>query len=256
MSEREAKLVITGDRPSAVADEIAALSTLAARPLDRAGTVSLHDVYLDTPGGALRARRESLRVRVADGRAFLTLKGPGREVEPGVIERDELETPWSEVAYARLLDILAPRGIPLRSIPVTGDPVAVLLASGLARLQERETSRRLRYADGASVPIAELAIDEVTFRLAAGPLRHHEVEIEAKAPEGASYLPRAVEALRALFGAALTPWRYGKLSTGQAIERLLATGDGRSLIEGDRLSPAAYPRLAELLSGEPAPPGD
>jgi inorganic triphosphatase YgiF len=256
MPEREAKLVITGERPGAVADAIAGLSTLAGRGLVPTGTVALRDVYLDTPTGALRARRDSLRVRVADGQAFLTLKGGGREVDPGVIERDELETPWSEAAYTRLLDILAERGIPLRLATADGDPVSLLLASGLERLQERETSRRLRHVDGRGSPIAELAVDAVTFHLAAGPVRHHEVEIEAKAPEGAAYLPRAVEALGAQFGPALTVWRYGKLATGLAIARLLASDHAHDWLEDGQIGAAAYPRLAETLSREAAPPGD
>jgi inorganic triphosphatase YgiF len=254
--EREAKLAIIGERPGAVADEIAALPELAGRRIDPPGTVALRDVYLDTPAGALRVRGDSLRIRVSDGRAFLTLKGRGREVEPGVIERDELETPWSDAAYARLLEILTARGISLRRAEAGGDPVSVLRASGLARIQERETSRRIRHVDGAGAPIAELAIDEVTYRLDAGPVRHHEVEIEAKAPEGAPYLPRAVAGLHARFGSALLPWPYGKLATGLALARLLTADDARALVAGGQLVAAAYLRLAEMLSREPAPPGD
>jgi inorganic triphosphatase YgiF len=254
--EREAKLAIIGERPGAVADEIAALATLAGHPLVPAGTVALRDVYLDTPAGALRARGDSLRVRIADGQAFVTLKGGGREAEPGVIEREELELSWSDEAYARLLDILAERGISLRRVAVEGDPVFVLLTSDLAQIQERETSRRIRHVDGPGAPIAELAIDEVIYRLAAGPARHHEVEIEAKAPAGGPYLPRAVKALRARFGSTLTSWPYGKLATGLAIARLLAAGEAGVLVAGDQLTAAAYPRLAEMLSREPAPPGD
>jgi inorganic triphosphatase YgiF len=256
VAEREAKLAITGERPRVLADEIAALPDLAGRRLAPAGAVALRDVYLDTPADALRGRGDSLRVRVANGHAWLTLKGQEREVDPGVIERDELETAWSETAYARLLDILAERGIPLRRAATGGDPVAALLASGLALIQERETSRRLRDVEGAGAPIAELAIDEVTYRLEAGPVRHYEVEIEAKAPEGAPYLPRAAAELRARFGSAILPWRYGKLATGLAIARLLAAGEAGALVAGGRLTAAAYPRLAEMLSREPAPPGD
>lgn len=256
MAEREAKLVITGERPATVADAIAGLAHLAGRPLVLAGSVVIRDVYFDTPAGALVARRDSLRIRIADGEPLLTLKGPSREVDPGVVERDELEIPWSEPAYARLLELLAERGIPLRRAPRGHDPLSTLLASGLARIQERETSRRRRHVDGAGPPIAEVALDEVTYHLDAGSVCHHEVEIEAKAPEGAPYLPRAVSELLARFGPALTPWRHGKLATGLAIERALAAGDAGDLLAGGHLTPAAYPRLAAILSGAPAPPGD
>ena len=81
------------------------------------------------------------------------------------------------------------------------------------------------------------------------------MEIEAKAPEGAAYLPRALEALRARFGASLLPWLHGKLETGLAIPRVLAAGAARPLVIGGCLTPDAYPRLAEILSDAPAPPG-
>lgn len=256
MPEREGKLVVTGERPEAVADAIARLTRLAGRPLRDTGTAAIRDVYLDTPAGALRARRDSLRVRVLNGQPFLTLKGPDRSVGPGVTERDELEMPWSAEAYARCLDILAARGISLRRAAAGADPVSVLLASGLARVQERETRRRLRQVEGAGAPVAELAVDEVTYRLGAGAVRHHEVEIEAKGPGGADYLPRAIAELRASFPSALTPWRHGKLATGLAIARLLASAEGAGMVAGDHLTPAAYPRLAVLLSAEGAVPSD
>jgi hypothetical protein len=127
---------------------------------------------------------------------------------------------------------------------------------GLAVLQERTTHRRVRNAvDAGGVRLAELAIDAVTYRLDAGAIRHHEVEIESKSPPGAAYLPRAVEALRARFGDSLVPWLHGKLEIGLAIARLLAAGDARALVAGGHLVPDAYARLAALLSDEPAPPG-
>jgi len=141
----------------------------------------------------------------------------------------------------------------LAAAPVTGPPRSALEAAGLRRVQERETRRRLRHA-GTGAPIAELAIDEVTYRLAAGPVRHHEVEIEAKADAGTDYLPRAVEALRAQFGSALASSRHSKLAIGEAMARLLASPGGVGLMAGDRLTPAGYARLDALLSAEPAPP--
>lgn len=257
MAEREAKLVITGARSEAVADAIAALDHLSGRTLAPAGEVTIVDVYFDTSEGALRTRGESLRVRTVDGRAFLTLKGSEREVGGGVIERDELEVPWSAEAHARLVETLGTEGIALRRASAAGDPVDALLAAGLGRIQERQTRRRLRHALSAGrTPIAELAIDAVSYRLALGPVRHDEVEIEAKAAAGADYLPRAVEELRGRFDGALTLWRHGKLATGFAIERLLASPESEGLLAGGRLVPAAYPRLAALLSAEDDAPAE
>jgi inorganic triphosphatase YgiF len=256
MPEREAKLVVIAERPEVVADAIAGLTRLAGRALHDGGTLAIRDVYLDTPDGALRARRDSLRVRVQNGKPLLALKGPGRSVGLGVTERDEMETPWSAEAHARCLDILASRGIALRRVAPVADPVATLLAAGLSRVQERETHRRLRHAaGGVGAPVAELAVDEVTFHLDAGAIRHHEVEIEAKASGGADYLPLAAAELRASFPSALAPWRPGKLATGFAIARLLASPEGAGMVADGHLIPAAYPRLAALLSAETiAPP--
>ena len=182
--------------------------------------------------------------------------GKQRSVGLGVTERDEMETPWSAEAHARCLDILASRGIALRRVAPVADPVATLLAAGLSRVQERETHRRLRHAaGGVGAPVAELAVDEVTFHLDAGAIRHHEVEIEAKASGGADYLPLAAAELRASFPSALAPWRPGKLATGFAIARLLASPEGAGMVADGHLIPAAYPRLAALLSAETiAPP--
>jgi inorganic triphosphatase YgiF len=251
--EREAKLVITAERPEAIADAIAALTSLAGQPLAPAGTVVQRDIYFDTPAGALRARRQSLRLRVTDMGTKLTLKGEARDVDSGVTERDELEREWSAAAFEEARAALARGGIALAAAPATGEPSSVLAAAGLARVQERETRRRLRLA-GAGAPIAEVAIDEVTYRLASGPVRHHEVEIEAKADAGADYLPRAVKDLRAQFGGALVSSRHSKLAIGAAIERLLAAPGGVGLMAGDRLTPAGYARVDALLSAEPAPP--
>ena len=102
--------------------------------------------------------------------------------------------------------------------------------------------------------MAELAIDAVTFRLAVGSVRHHEVEIEAKTVAGAEYLPRAVGALRAQFEGALASWRHSKLAIGAAMERLLAAPGGAGLMAGDCLTPTGYARLDALLSAEPARP--
>lgn len=253
MPEREAKLVITAEPPEAIADAIAALTSLAGQSLAAAGTVVQRDTYFDTPEGALRMRRQSLRLRVTGEATKLTLKGEARDVGSGVTERDELEREWSAAAFEEARAALARQGIALAPAPATGDPSSVLAAAGLARVQERETRRRLRHA-GAGAPIAELAIDEVTYRLASGPVRHHEVEIEAKAAAGVDYLPRAVEALRAQFGGALVSSRHSKLAIGAGLARLLAAPGGAGVMAGGRLTSAGYARVDALLSAEPVPP--
>lgn len=254
MAEREAKLVICNARPAAVADAIAALDYLAGARLVAAGEVTLRDVYLDTPARALSGRGDGLRLRMADGETLLALKGTGREVDRGVLEREEIEAPWSAAALERLRALGAARGIVLRAAPAVGEPIAALRTMGLEALQERTTTRRLRNAvDAHGVCLAELAVDAVTYHLAAGDVRHHEVEIEAKSEDGAAYLPHAGDALRRRFGDSLVPWLHGKLEIGLAIASLLAAGEARTLVIDGHLSPEAYPRLAAVLSAAPAP---
>ena len=117
MPEREAKLVIMAERPDAIADEIAALTSLAGQPLAAAGAVAQRDTYFDTPAGALRARQQSLRLRVTATDTLVTLKGAARDVHPGVTERDELERAWSAGAYAEVRQALARQGIALPAVP-------------------------------------------------------------------------------------------------------------------------------------------
>jgi inorganic triphosphatase YgiF len=253
--EREAKLVIRDARPEAVADAVAALDELAGARLVPAGEVILRDVYVDTPARTLGERGDGLRLRMADGETLLALKGASREVDPGVQEREEIEAPWSAAALDRLRALLAARGLTLREAPRAAEPVATLRAMGLETLQERTTHRRLRNAvEAGSARLAELAIDAVTYHLAGGDVRHHEVEIEAKAPAGAAYLPRAAAALSARFGGSLIPWNHGKLELGLAIARLLAAGDAGPLVADGHLTPGAYTRLAERLSDALPPP--
>jgi len=95
--EREVKIRFGSvvDAQRAVAASGAALS--AGRRLQR-------DVLLDTPEGALRIRRSALRVRVEEGRGFITFKGPV-DLFATMKLREELETPVSEPnALLKLLD--------------------------------------------------------------------------------------------------------------------------------------------------------
>jgi inorganic triphosphatase YgiF len=247
--------VLSGERPTALADEIAGLTTLARHALVPAGTVDIVDVYLDTPRGDLRRRRDSLRIRNEGGETLVTFKGPGRRVKGGAIEREEIEMPWSEKAYARVLELLSARKVPIRPASPGREPAITLAESGLVPIQERATRRHLRDVVDEGQRIAEFAVDEVTYQLPLGPVRHHEVEIEAKGPGGPAFLSRAVKDLEGRYGPALKRWPHGKLATGFAIARLLASPEGAGMVADGHLTPAAYPRLAALLSAETiAPP--
>jgi hypothetical protein len=132
-----------------------------------------------------------------------------------------------------------------------GEPLADLAGLGLHPTQSRHTTRtprdvHERGTDGG--PVAELTVDDVAYQLPAGTARLLEVEVEAKGGGGLETVQALLRALAEVFPDDLRPWPYGKLATGRAVERLLATGRLEGLLDpSGRISPAAHDRLAEYL---------
>jgi hypothetical protein len=255
--------LVCAEDPAAVAGRLAALETL-----DRFGLVAreperIRDVYLDTADGALAGARVAFRVRELNGRPLLTLKADARRTG-AASERLELEGPWSATALRTALGELRRRGIQVpdpppspapgpAAAPGPGEPLAVLAGLGLQPTQVRETTRtprdvvELDRRGGAAV--AELAIDDVGYRFPAGTVRLLEAEVEAKGPGDLATVQALLGALAQAFPAELRPWPYGKLATGRAVEALLAGGGLQGLLDlAGRLRPAAFDRLAEILS--------
>jgi hypothetical protein len=121
---------------------------------------------------------------------------------------------------------------------------------GLEQVQTRVTTRTPRdlVARGAeNEPLAELAIDAVTYRFRQGRVRLLEVEVEAKGGGDASTVERITARLRDEFPFQLGPWPYGKLPTGKAIQELLADSqlDGLTGQDG-MLRPEDYEQIAEV----------
>jgi triphosphatase len=213
----------------------------------------IRDVYLDTGDGALASARVAFRVRELNGRPLLTLKADARRTGSASV-RLELEAPWSAEALQAALQELRRRGIQLPDPPPDpGEPLAVLAGLGLSPAQVRETTRTPRDVVGRgsrdAAPMAELAIDEVAYRLPAGTVRLLEVEAEAKGPGGLATVEALLGALAQAFPDELRPWPYGKLATGQAVERLLAAGRLQGLLDQTgMLRPGAHDLLADILS--------
>jgi len=246
--EIESALVVCSEAPGEVLDAVAALTGIAGLELRPRPDEAIRDRYFDTPDGRLGAREVALRVREVDGRTLLALKGPTGPGEGGE-GRDELEEDWLGRAWETLRSELG-RDVALPAVAPADDPVEALRLAGLELVQERHTARRVRdvVPPGGGRRLAELAVDTVDFRVAGQPVRHHEVEVEAKAPEGAAAVPAVVEALAGRFWPALRPWPYGKLPTGKAVEALLAERGPEGLLDdGGALLPAAYDAVAERL---------
>ena len=131
-------------------------------------------------------------------------------------------------------------------------PLDVMTNLGLEVIQDRETQRQVRNVmpmgqEGEAI-LAELAIDSVVYHFNDKAIRHHEVEIEAKARDGSTVLRTVIESLIATYGPALQRWDYGKLATGKAIEELLNEGALEGLLDiNNHLKPGAYDRIAGFL---------
>jgi hypothetical protein len=276
--EVEGVLLVCADDPDGVARRLGAVDAidrfdLLARPPQR-----IRDTYVDTGDGAVAGARVALRVRELDGRPLLTLKADARRTGTASA-RVELEAPWSAEALRAALDELRRRGLrlpdpppegsgepqggapvgregsgePQGGAPVGREPLAVLAGLGLHPTQVRDTTRTPRDVverdrPGAR-PVAELAIDDVGYRFPGGTVRLLEAEVEAKGQGGLATVQALLGVLAEAFPGELRPWPYGKLVTGRAVERLLATGGLAGLLDpAGRLRPAAFDRLAEILS--------
>ncbi|HZA21624.1 MAG TPA: CYTH domain-containing protein, partial [Dehalococcoidia bacterium] len=168
MKEVESTLIISSEEPQAIVEDIAALTSIASYQLLPQGSLAIHDYHVDTPDRTLHYAGLSLRVREIDARPYLTLKGPPRRIGPGVVERLEIEAPWSEEALSRVAKELAHRNIRLLlTMPAldSADPLDVMVGLGLQTIQHRENYRQIRnlvMTDAGERPVlAELAIDSV-----------------------------------------------------------------------------------------------
>jgi hypothetical protein len=252
--EIEAALIICTDTPEAVTQRLADLQTLAEFRLLPRVTETIADTYFDTTDRSLQARLISLRVRRLNGTQLLTMKADSSPAPPGE-DRLEIESSWSPSALHNVVSELRNRGV---SVPVSpgelhsADPGEVMASLGLEQVQARATRRMPRdvLARGLETrPLAELAIDAVTYRFRNARVRLCEVEVEAKGEGDGSTVERITESLHDKFPAQLRLWPYGKLPTGKAIQELMAYGKLDELIgEDDMLRPAAYEQIAEFIN--------
>src|SRR4051795_4490120 len=83
--------LVAADRPAETFAALRAERTLGEFALEERPTQELVDTYLDTPEGDLAARAVSLRRRLVDGEALVTVKA--RDDGEG---RLEIEEPWSD----------------------------------------------------------------------------------------------------------------------------------------------------------------
>ncbi len=254
MQEIEATLIICSDAPLDVVSSIAALSSAGEYVLQPRPPASIRDYYVDTPGQALRQSRFNLRLREIDNTLWLTMKGPPKRLAEGIVERLELEIPWSLDSLARIRAELASRGVLLPEISSASSSSLFdsLAGSGLEMVQQRHNHRQIRNIRDCAVPdnpaLAELSIDSVVYHFGKRLIRHYEVEIEAKSEVGVAALPGLTQGLAGQYPSTLQRWGHGKLATGRAIEALLEQGKLDGLLGNDHeLMPSAYPAILHYL---------
>lgn len=227
-AEIEAALVVVTSDPAAVFARLRKLRTLGPYRLEPRSTQHLCDRYLDTASRDLWRRRLAVRQRYVDGECLLALKG-----DLGPRERLEIESPDDGSGRQRIGGELRRRGV--------ADGLA-----GLEVIQERETTRERRALSSSGHTIAELALDEVVYRLGGQDVRLHEVEAELE-DRDADLDPVVAELRRA--APELREWPFNKLATGAGIAAALEDGE-LGLAPAGILPPDAFDRLAHRLTSD------
>jgi inorganic triphosphatase YgiF len=236
--------------------EIEALHELDGYVLVPRALETIVDEYFDTPDARLGARHIALRVRYLDGAPRLTLKGPTERRAGPASRRLEIERPWSIVAAGQALRSLASLEVPLARCTASRawrNPSDFAKDLGLARVQHREALRRPRdvraKSGGTPRPLAEMALDTVTYSIGRRKVRLFEVEIEAKRREGIRAADRVTELLLAGRRRSLNAWRHSKLATGLALESMEREGNLAGLLaSGGWLTPKGIKALARRLA--------
>ena len=140
------------------------------------GREAQHNVYFDTPDGALARAAYACRLREVAGRRTLAVKGPA-QAKREVLCRYEAEFPVGPESL--------PNGVPLASIVLELlpaevrekvsplGPLAVILRSG--------TDRRIFGLEKAGRRVCELCLDEVNFEVEGREVPvYRELELELK----------------------------------------------------------------------------
>lgn len=212
----------------------------------------LHDVYLDTRDKRLTNHRMNLRIRSENENCWINLKTYPKPTLWGGQARQEMELPWSPTALGKVLGEL---GLPFKDLEheevVVSEPVTLLKGLGFEVVQDRETHRDVRNVVSSTDKLqvlAELDIDSVTYRFGEQEVHLYEVEVESKGREGHLTVRKIIKTLRDTYGTSLRSWRHGKLATGEAVERMMKSGELLGLLDSrGRLGSGAYERLNRVL---------
>ena len=255
-NEVESALISTAVDPVELAKELASIRELDGYVLRPRRDETIVDEYLDTREARLGSRHVAFRVRRLDGAAKLTVKGPTRGRSGPASSRVEIERRWSRSAASGALRALATLDVPLtgRTAPrAWKSPEEFAKSLGLFRVQKRQTIRRPREVRRAgrstSRPLAELAVDLVTYTIGRRKVRLLEVEVEAKRSQGIQAADRITSLLVARWGGDLRAWPHSKLATGLALDHLEKEGKLADVVSsGGWLTPRGVALVSRRLA--------
>jgi inorganic triphosphatase YgiF len=255
--ELEGKMIIVPARIDDVQTGLKNATELSGYHLGDRSETTLVDRYFDTRTGEFAQRRIALRVRGSDGSEFITLKGPS--IADGQVQkRLEVEREMSPESIGEIIAKLADFGILIERVGLS-PPADEMQSHELVEISKRETCRTTRTVSrvGDNVPVAELAVDRVTFHAhttsdgeAAGrSVLHGEVEVEAVGNGSVEVVTDVLEALSKKFPGALQPSPHSKLAIANALDQLADSGRLASFLEeGGSLSTAGYIEIDRLLN--------
>lgn len=169
--------------------------------------ISMETTYYDTPDGAMKARRWTLRRRLENGRAVCSLKTPG-----DFIRRGEWEAEGEDILA--LLPALCQLGAPEELLSLTASGISPVCGARFTRL-----AARIQLEAGQ----VELALDQGVFLGGGRQVPFAEVEVELKAGAEEVALRFARELAEAFH---LTPESRGKVERAMALGESAVDGDG------------------------------
>jgi hypothetical protein len=191
--EIEATLVVVHDEPQRILEKVSALRSLGPYRFSPGVVLTLEDTYYDTPSRLLSSRGIAVRIRHVGELHLFCIKHDEHVDVAGTASRDEMETPWSRQCMDHLLPVLHKlQGGICEVPPESCSPGECLACLGLTALQERETTRILKDASlpggPCSGPVAELALDRVSYAIGSCRILHYEIEVEARTADASTFV--------------------------------------------------------------------
>jgi inorganic triphosphatase YgiF len=249
--EMETTLVVLGDEPQNLIEELSAHKAIGPYHLASRGMKVFTDTYFDTVDRSLTKRRIALRTRDMAGSVIFCIKKGEHILGTGAVVREELEFPWSKQCLDHAATIIQdPPTNPVKVPSHMNSAPHCLACLGLFPIQSRETTRLVFDVSCASTEeiMAELALDEVSYSICGCSILHYEIEVESRSFSTEHQMVLFTDLLRNTYPHKLMRWDHNKLITGIAMEKLMK--DGRiASVPGKiiRLSRSSYDVIDAFL---------